>query len=128
MNKKSVIGFILIIGFAGMLLYSFGGQVGGYMSFDEAAEKNSRAHVVGQWVETQEINYNPEQNLFTFYMQDEKGAVKKVEYRDTKPANFEDAEKVVVEGFVRNDDVFEAEHILVKCPSKYEAEAPGVDI
>ena len=128
MNRKSVIGFVFLIGFAGLLLYSFGGQVGGYMTFDEAAETQSRAHVVGEWVEAQAFNYSPEANLFTFYMKDENGAVKKVEYRDTKPANFEDAEKVVVEGHVREDNVFEAEHILVKCPSKYEAEAPGVDI
>ena len=32
----------------------------------------------------------------------------------------EDAEKIVVEGYV-NGEIFEAEHILMKCPSKYSA-------
>ena len=39
-------------------------------------------------------------------------------YWDPKPASFEDAEKIVVEGYL-NGEVFEAEHILMKCPSKY---------
>ena len=51
-------------------------------------------------------------------MADEKGTVRRVVFADPKPANFEDAEKVVVEGQIAGD-VFEAEHILVKCPSKY---------
>ena len=42
----------------------------------------------------------------------------RVVYNNPKPANFEDAESVVVEGKM-NGDVFEAEYILVKCPSKY---------
>jgi cytochrome c-type biogenesis protein CcmE len=41
-----------------------------------------------------------------------------VRYNNPKPANFEEAEQVVVEG--RNQDgTFVAENILVKCPSKY---------
>ncbi len=128
MNKKALIGLILIVVFSGFLLFSFADQVGGYMTFDEAAETQSRAHVAGMWVEGEKFEYNPRNNVFTFYMEDESGTVKKVEYRDAKPANFEDAEKVVVEGYVRQDDVFEAEHILVKCPSKYESDAPSVDI
>ena len=57
-------------------------------------------------------------------MQDEVGNVRQVQYANPKPANFEDAEKLVIEG-VASGDIFEAEHILVKCPSKYNAGPPS---
>jgi len=51
-------------------------------------------------------------------MRDETGTVRKVRYNNPKPANFEEAEKVVVQGKSQNE-VFVADNILVKCPSKY---------
>ena len=118
MKKKTVAGLVLMIGFASLLLLNFGEQVGGYMNFEEAAESGARAHVVGEWVKDQHFDYDPNLNEFSFMMKDSGGAVMQVLYRNPKPANFEDAESVVVEGKM-NGEVFEAEHILVKCPSKY---------
>jgi cytochrome c-type biogenesis protein CcmE len=54
-------------------------------------------------------------------MKDENGLIRQVHYPNPKPANFEDAEQVVVEGQMEGD-VFVAEHILIKCPSKYNDE------
>ena len=51
-------------------------------------------------------------------VEDENGIERKVHYLNPKPANFEDAEKLVVEGSMKGD-VFVADYILVKCPSKY---------
>jgi cytochrome c-type biogenesis protein CcmE len=49
----------------------------------------------------------------------------RVVYPNPRPANFEDAERVVVDGRMEGD-TFMAEHILVKCPSKYnEQRAPA---
>jgi cytochrome c-type biogenesis protein CcmE len=53
-------------------------------------------------------------------MQDDKGEIRRVKYMNPKPANFEDAEKLVVLGHTEGEE-FVAEHILVKCPSKYNA-------
>lgn len=118
MKPKTIIGLILIIGFTSMLFMNFGEQVGGYMDFEEAQTTGSRAHVVGEWVKADHFQYDRGQNLFTFTMQDDKGAVRQVRYYNPKPPNFEDAEKVVVEGKM-DGTYFVAEHILVKCPSKY---------
>ena len=118
MKKKTIFGLILLVGFASLLLLNFGEQVGGYMNFSQASETGSRAHVVGEWVKDQHFEYNPERNRFSFMMKDSQGSVMQVVYNNPKPANFEDAESVVVEGRM-NGDVFEAENILVKCPSKY---------
>ena len=117
-KPRTIISLIALVGFASLLLFSFGEQVGGYMHFSEAEASGTRSHVVGYWVQPETAYYDPEANLFTFHMQDDEGTVRKVHYRDTKPASFENAEKLVVEGRL-NGDIFEAEHILMKCPSKY---------
>jgi cytochrome c-type biogenesis protein CcmE len=118
MKWKSIIGLIGMAGFAGLLLFNFGSQVSGYMGFQKAAQTGSQAHVVGTWVEDRPTHYDRAANVFTFYMRDETGTVRKVRYPNPKPANFEQAEQVVVEGKM-NGDAFAANHILVKCPSKY---------
>ena len=124
MKWKSILGLIAMAGFAGLLLLNFGNQVGGYMNFEQAAQTGSSAHVVGTWVEDRPMRYSRSENVFTFYMKDETGTVQKVRYPNPKPANFEQAEKVVVEGQMKNG-AFAAHHILVKCPSKYN-EAKGL--
>lgn len=118
MKKKTLLGLVSMVGFAGVLLFNFGSQVGGYMNFEQATESGARAHVVGTWVEDRPTRYDRSENVFTFYMRDEAGTVRKVQYNDPKPANFEEAEEVVVEG-TAGAQTFEAESILVKCPSKY---------
>ena len=118
MKWKSILGLIAMAGFAGLLLLNFGNQVGGYMNFEQAAQTGNSAHVVGTWVEDRPTRYDRSANVFTFYMRDQSGAVRRVRYPNPKPANFEQAEQVVVEGQM-NGDAFAADHILVKCPSKY---------
>ncbi|MEF8817382.1 MAG: cytochrome c maturation protein CcmE [Salinibacter sp.] len=118
MKWKTIFGLAAMIGFGTLLFVNFGSQVGGYMNFDQAARTGATAHVVGTWAEERPTSYDRTQNVFTFYMRDEDGTVRKVRYNNPKPANFEEAEQVVVEG--RNQDgTFVAENILVKCPSKY---------
>lgn len=125
MKWKSILGLIAMAGFAGLLLFNFGSQVGGYMNFEQAAQTGSKAHVVGTWVEDRPTHYDRSANVFTFYMRDQSGTVRKVRFSDPKPANFEQAEEVVVEGRM-DGDAFAAEHILVKCPSKYN-EVKGLE-
>lgn len=118
MKWKTVFSLAGIFGFGALLFLNFGSQVSGYMSFEEAAQTDAAAHVVGTWVEDRPTHYDRAQNQFTFYMRDQEGTVRKVRYNNPKPANFEEAEQVVVEG-QSGQDAFVAEHILVKCPSKY---------
>lgn len=122
MKPKTILGVVFLVVFTGLLLTSFGQQVGGYMDFVEAEEMGQSAHVVGMWVADEPFVYDPVTNVFSFTMADEKGNVRRVRYSNPKPANFEDAEKVVIEGYAENGE-FVAENILVKCPSKYNAVA-----
>jgi cytochrome c-type biogenesis protein CcmE len=51
---------------------------------------------------------------------DKDGAKMKVAHQGTKPQNFEQSEQVVLLGrYSGKDDMFIADTILVKCPSKY---------
>ncbi len=118
LKPKTLVGVLLIAGFSSLLFLNFGEQVGGYMNFAQAAETGQRAHVVGTWAKDQPVAYNRDRNVFSFSMLDDQGVLRRVEYANPKPANFEDAEKLVVDGYA-SGDVFVAEHILVKCPSKY---------
>ena len=118
MKWKTILGLAAMFGFGTLLFVNFGSQVGGYMNFEQAARTGASAHVVGTWAQQRPTHYDRARNVFTFYMRDEDGTVRKVRYNNPKPANFEEAEQVVVQGRSQ-DGVFEAENILVKCPSKY---------
>jgi cytochrome c-type biogenesis protein CcmE len=124
MRLRTLVGIPLLAGFGFLVVSSFGQQVAGYETFTEASAAGRRAHVVGEWLREQPATYDPSSNTFTFHMRDEAGTVRQVVYPNPRPANFEDAERVVVDGQM-DGEVFVAEHILVKCPSKYnEQRAP----
>ncbi|MDE2731950.1 MAG: cytochrome c maturation protein CcmE [Bacteroidota bacterium] len=118
MRVKTVVALVAMAGFGLLLVLSFGDQVGGYMTFEEAEATTVHAHVVGHWVRPEAARYDPASNLFTFYMEDEQQQERLVHYRNPKPASFEDAEQLVVQGKLEGE-VFMADHILMKCPSKY---------
>ncbi len=61
---------------------------------------------------------------FVFTLKDDKNNVLSVVYRHPKPANFDQATGVVAIGRYENG-LFQAEGLLVKCPSKYEEEYGG---
>jgi cytochrome c-type biogenesis protein CcmE len=58
----------------------------------------------------------------SFRLKDENGEVLPVEYKGVIPGNFDQATSIVAIGRYDNG-TFAAEQLLVKCPSKYQAEA-----
>ena len=123
MRPKTLLGLAFVGVFGFFVVTSFSQQVSGYETFTQASESGRRAHVVGEWLEHEPSRYDPDRNVFTFVMADEDGTARRVVYANPKPASFEDAEQVVVEGQMTAAGDFEAEHILVKCPSKYNEAA-----
>ena len=119
MKPKLIFGSIAIIVFTSLLLYNFGESISTYTDFDKAA-KLKTAHVPGTWEPEMEYGFSRETMQFSFHMKDESGKVKKVVYSRPKPNNFEQADRLVVIGELRND-VFYADEMLMKCPSKYNA-------
>lgn len=105
--------------FAVVLGVTFSGSTSTYSNFKEAKQSGGRVHIAGEWVNRENAVYDNGQDIFTFYLKDTLGGVEKVIYHDPKPMNFETAEKVVIIGKY-DDNGFDAEKIIMKCPSKYE--------
>lgn len=117
MKPKLIIGVISIVFFTSLLMYNFGNSISTYVNFVDAADRPT-AHVVGVWDDSQEYGFSRETMQFSFYMKDQDGNVRRVVYPRPKPNNFEQATQLVVIGEMRNN-VFHANDMLMKCPSKY---------
>ena len=94
------------------------------------AKKNigDEFHIVGRLNKQKPMLYEPlkDANHFEFYLVDSLGNEAKVIYSDPKPTDFDRSDKVVVIGnYKKADGDFIANKILLKCPSKYEAENPA---
>jgi cytochrome c-type biogenesis protein CcmE len=130
---------LVVIAVAIGIIVSTSGDASTYVSFKEAMDMaakgdDDKVHVVGQLKKDGSgqilgLEYDPIQdpNLFRFVLVDEKNTPKEVVYFKPKPADFERSEKVVVVGAMKGGH-FEADKILMKCPSKYqEGQVEGGD-
>ena len=118
MRYKYIIAFITLIGFSLLLVFNLQSQASVYVPFSHA-EDGRYVTVIGGL--SSEIHYEPAGNVTTFKMTDLEGTTFTVAYNDPPPSNIREAERLVVDGY-RHGDEFHAEHILVKCPSKYNDE------
>lgn len=117
MKPKLLVGIVAIVGFTSLLMYNFGNSISTYVNFKQA-ENMQNAHVVGTLDDSKKYGFSMESKQFSFYMKDKAGNVRRVIYPKPKPNNFEQATQLVVIGSLRNE-VFYAEEMLMKCPSKY---------
>ncbi|HLU90641.1 MAG TPA: cytochrome c maturation protein CcmE [Cyclobacteriaceae bacterium] len=76
-------------------------------------KKDGSGSVVG-------LEVSEDKTSFTFLMLDSEGQEQQVYYNEPVPADFARAEQVVVIGSYRNEELFVADKILMKCPSKYQ--------
>jgi cytochrome c-type biogenesis protein CcmE len=128
MKITHIIGLVLIAVCIGVLITVLG-QSPTYASFSEAkSNPGKQYHVIGLWDRTAGVTYDPKKdpNYFSFKMKDSLGQEESVVLHDCKPAEFDHSEKVVVIGKMEGSN-FQASQILMKCPSKYNAEKPVAD-
>ncbi len=121
MNYKKIILIALIIFFVVIAIYSMSGVLTPYVSFKSAVESQNFVQIIGKLNKSIPVEHY--EGYFTFNFKDEDGTPMKVIYRGTKPLNFDHAKQVVALGTYNSQkNIFEAEKILVKCPSKYKKE------
>lgn len=125
MNKRYLIGTIIVAFFVALAIYSFNDKKIGYADILTAKTSDEVVQISGKWLKDQETNYDSKQNKFVFHIQDDKNTQTKVIFDGAKPNNFELADKVVVKGKF-DGDTFYATQILTKCPSKYEGKQEDV--
>jgi cytochrome c-type biogenesis protein CcmE len=121
MKKAYWIGAVVVLAFLALGLTTFTRSMTPYVSFDEARSSKRTVQVMGA-LEKGTSRYDIESKTLHFTLLDVKTNVAlPVAYRDVKPANFEEAVSIVAIGRFQNG-AFQAEKLLVKCPSKYQGE------
>lgn len=120
MKNKYIFGGAIIVVFLGVMVYLFTQTNIQYESSFENVMKSERTiKATGSWVKERNYTIDKANNLFSFYMKDDKGNIMKVIYKGTIPNNFESSTSIVVTGKY-TDGNFMASDILTKCPSKYQ--------
>jgi cytochrome c-type biogenesis protein CcmE len=128
MKKSHIIG-IVVIAIAVFVIISTAGDASTYVTFEEAKSlfdegNDKKVHVVGQ-LKTSEsgeiLGVEPGEDMLTvtFLMVDNNNQTDKVFYNKPMPPDLKQSEQVVVIGQYKQD-LFVADQILLKCPSKYE--------
>ena len=117
---------VLILGCIGYARYFFADSVTPYVSVAEARTSERNVQVKGLPDDT--VEPHMENNMFVFSISDEEtGETMLVRYKGVKPDNFDEAYHVVAIGKYTGD-AFAADKLLIKCPSKYEAEKGKVQV
>lgn len=121
MKKKWIAGAVIIVLAAIWVFSSFNDSLTAYVSFDQAKARDKRVQVIGT-IDKNNVSYNSDSLQLVFRVVDDKGEDMTVVYSGTMPGNFDQATKVVCKGkYV--DGRFEADELLLKCPSKYQGES-----
>ncbi len=133
--KKSHIFLLIILAVAVAILVTTSREASSYVTFTQAyqmaSQGNDRSiHVVGELKKSEKgevtgIEAGADKVSFSFLMIDENGREQKVIYNQPMPQDFTRSEKIVVIGRFKGD-IFYAEKILLKCPSKYQENTVNV--
>ncbi len=130
-NLKFVIGGLLLIGLVVALMVQATMSTGAYyMTVGELNSKGAgivgeRVRVSGTVVDGSE-DWRPEEITLRFSIADESGAQLPIVFSGPRPDNFQRAASAIVEGELLPDGSFQAETLLLKCPSRYEEEPEEV--
>ena len=115
---------ILLVGIAALIVgfLSYSADFSTYDSINSSKAKPGKfVHIIAKLDKTQPVEYdavkNP--NYLSFYAIDSLGGQTKVIFHNSKPADLEKSERLVMKGKMAADH-FECSDILLKCPSKYK--------
>ena len=134
MKKSHILG-IVVIAIAIGIIMSTAGDASSYVTFRQAQEMASTGNagkilVVGTLKKADDgniVGIEPAEDKlsFTFMMLDADMREQKVYFPEPMPVDFLRSEQVVVIG-AYHDNLFVADKILLKCPSKYQEQEIAV--
>ncbi len=119
MNLKAGLALVLLAVAIAVGVTSFKKTVTPYIGFTEARAASSGMVQVNGTLASKDYVLKADEQYLAFSLKDDKGDVMPVVYRGTIPGNFDQAVSIVAIGAYKGDH-FEAEQLLVKCPSKYQ--------
>ena len=123
-TKKFVIGGVVVVAVIGVLIAtSFSGSTSDYLTIAEVRalepEQNRDSRVSGEIV-ADSVEWSTRDMHLTFEIEDDTGTLP-ISYHGPQPDMLVDAvEAVAIGKYDPAARVFEAEELLMKCPSKYE--------
>lgn len=114
----------LLVGIAALIvgMLAFSADFSTYDTVNSARNKPGKfVHLIAKLDKSKPVEYDPinNPNYLSFYAVDSLGGQTKVVYHNSKPADLEKSERIVMTGKM-NADHFECKDILLKCPSKYK--------
>ena len=128
--KKTHLFIVAIIAVAAAIILSTTADASVYVGFGEARARavegnTTKVHVVGKLPRDPQnhpmgLEYDPmtDPNYFSFTLVDTSRVAQRVVYNNPKPQDFDASEQVVITGCMKGQ-IFMADNILLKCPSKY---------
>lgn len=120
MKHRNIIIFITALAFLiAAIFFASDNLLSPYVPFKEAVSSPGRyVQIIGRLDKNAAIVHG--EGMYSFTAIDKEGTRLKVTHRGSKPQNFEHTEQAVMLGkYNATGNVFEAEKVLVKCPSKY---------
>lgn len=126
-NLKFIIGGVLVIGLVIILIVQATMSTGAYyLTVTELDAKGTamigeRVRVSGAVVDGSEV-WEPKEMTLRFAIHDESGRQLPIVFYGPRPDNFQRAAEAIVEGELLADGSFQANTLLLKCPSRYEEE------
>ncbi len=126
-NKKIISGLALAAAAVIIMMFSTMPSAGSKeITIADLVKDGSRYE--GDYIMTQglldkdSVKWDADQLELRFEIYEEDGGSLQVFHEGIKPDNFSEDVIVLVEGFIKENGVFEAEKVQTKCPSKYEGE------
>ncbi len=128
MKPKIVIGTLVIVAALGWLIIGgMGDTTVYYLTVSELRAQPSiepeKGYRVTGYVDTTSIQWDAQTIKLGFCMFEETDSLQVI-YHGIAPDQLRDAQQVVVEGKFNAEGHFQANKLLLKCPSKYEADNP----
>jgi cytochrome c-type biogenesis protein CcmE len=117
---RYIVALVIIVGFVIYGAVSLKTSLTPYVGFAEAKSSPQTVQVMGE-LEKSATRYDTTAGLLYFTLKDSHGETLEVSYKGVRPGNFDQATQIVAIGNYR-EKVFQADQLLVKCPSKYQGE------
>ncbi|WP_102265152.1 cytochrome c maturation protein CcmE [Mesobacillus jeotgali] len=126
-NKKIVMGLgLAAVAFVIMMFSTMPSAGSKEITIADLSKNGSKYE--GDYIMTQgllnkeSVKWDADKLELRFELYEEGKGTLQVFHKGIKPDNFSEDVIVLVEGFIQEDGVFEAEKVQTKCPTKYEGE------
>ena len=123
-SKFIIGGAIIVLAVGYLIVSSIGGSTAYYLTVEEVKAKgpSERTVRVAGTVMGDTIEWNAQELMLRFTIADASGSLAVI-YNGPRPDMLWDSAEAVVEGRYIQEESFEANNLLLKCPSKYEEAA-----